>query len=205
MIIINDVAQQNYSFALYAIQGHSWIVGKQISQLYIYYTYALEALRSLTNCLQVLWTLNSVNKLDLLTPQDLYYSRSRWYSTMTRKVQEWGHYLLVMEWNYLPSQPDIEIGKSCELFSRFFCQITVCIFLGIKFLYRAMHRFLSLNHNSGVRNKCRAMFILFWIFFLFSSKSASMNYKRGTLILVDTLIPDSGVDKARFSLKSICF
>ena len=35
MIIINDVAQQNYSFALYAIQGHSWIVGKQISQLYI--------------------------------------------------------------------------------------------------------------------------------------------------------------------------
>ena len=31
-----------------------------------------------------------------------------------------------------------------------------------------------------------------------------MNYKGGTLILGDTLIPDSGVDKARFSLKSIC-
>ena len=67
-------------------------------------------------------------------------------------------------------------GKSCELFSRFFCQITVCIFLGIKFLYRCIPSFLLLYHNSGVRNKCRPTFIHFWIFFLFSSKSASMNY-----------------------------
>ena len=72
-----------------------------------------------------------------------------------------------------------------------------------------MHRFLSLNHNSGVRNKCRATFIHFFIFSYFFFKirkyCVSMNYKRGTLILGDTLIPDSGVDKARFSLKSICF
>ena len=66
-----------------------------------------------------------------------------------------------------------------------------------------MHRFLSL-----VRNKCRATFIHFFIFSYFFFKIrkyyVSMNYKRGTLILGDTLIPDSGVDKARFSLKSIC-
>ena len=61
---------------------------------------------------------------------------------------------------------DIEMGKSCELFSRFFCQITVCIFLGIKFLYRCIVFSRYITTLESVINVGLLLFILGFFIFL---------------------------------------